>query len=427
MIEVMEDPHVAMDGRSVVDESSRRGSPEDAAAATAAAGRAVYAVFALAGLSFLSFASRLADVKRILALSPGQLGTVLLAVSAGAMVGLPASGWFTHRYGAAQAVRVGLGSSLVGLLVAGLGVDVVGSRWIVMAGLLFAGIGIGVWDVGMNLEGAAVEQRSGRSIMPRFHAAFSAGTVVGALVGALMTALEVPVIAHVAGSAALVGIAGLLAVGGFLPSHSAATDSAASAPVPDADPEHFGVGRAWRERRTLLIGVVVLTAACTEGTANDWMSVAMHEGHHLPAWAGVLGFATFLACMTIGRLVGTHLLDRHGRVTVLRALFVLALVGALLVVFGGRWLAFVGAALWGLGASLGFPVGMSAAADDPHRAAARMSVVSTVGYLAFLGGPPLLGFLGDHVGVLHALLFVGALAAVAVVLAPVVERPVSER
>ena len=101
------------------------------------------------------------------------------------------------------------------------------------------------------------------------------------------------------------------------------------------------------------------------------------------------------------------MLDRHGRVPVLRATSGLALVGAGLVVFGGPWLAFVGAALWGLGASLGFPVGMSAAADDPARAAARVSVVSTIGYAAFLVGPPLLGFVGDRVGVLRALLVVG--------------------
>ena len=59
-----------------------------------------------------------------------------------------------------------------------------------------------------------------------------------------------------------------------------------------------------------------------------------------------------------------------------------------------------GILVWGLGASLGFPVGMSAAADDPSRAAARVSVVATIGYAAFLAGPPLLGLLGDQIGTL---------------------------
>ena len=76
-----------------------------------------------------------------------------------------------------------------------------------------------------------------------------------------------------------------------------------------------------------------------------------------------------------------------------------------------------------MGASLGFPVGMSAAADDPARAAARLSVVSTIGYLAFLGGPPLLGYLGDHTGVLYALLAVAAFLVPALLAVPAVREP----
>jgi cyanate permease len=74
------------------------------------------------------------------------------------------------------------------------------------------------------------------------------------------------------------------------------------------------------------------------------------------------------------------------------------------VVATAPWLVFVGIVVWGLGSSLGFPVGMSAAADDPARAAARVSVVSLIGYLAFLVGPPLIGFVGHEVGTLDALL-----------------------
>ena len=87
------------------------------------------------------------------------------------------------------------------------------------------------------------------------------------------------------------------------------------------------------------------------------------------------------------------------------------------------WLAFVGAAVWGVGAALGFPVGMSASADDAERAAARMSVVATIGYVAFLAGPPVLGLLGDQVGVLHSLLVVGALALLALAVVPAVREP----
>ncbi|HBX82773.1 MAG TPA: MFS transporter, partial [Propionibacteriaceae bacterium] len=120
-----------------------------------------------------------------------------------------------------------------------------------------------------------------------------------------------------------------------------------------------------------------------------------------------------------GRILGTRLLDSFGRIPVLRAMFASAIVGCLLVVFGPPWLAFIGAAIWGVGASLGFPVGMSAAADEPHRAHSRLSVVSTIGYLAFLAGPPLLGFLGDRVGVLRSLLVVAVISAAALLVVPV--------
>ena len=127
--------------------------------------------------------------------------------------------------------------------------------------------------------------------------------------------------------------------------------------------------------------------------------------------------------MTIGRILGTSLIDRHGRVAMVRGTFAMAVVGAAMVIFGGPVLAFAGAALWALGASLGFPVGMSAAADDPRMAAARVSVVSTIGYLAFLGGPPILGFLGDHIGVLRSLTVVGGMVALALLAVPAVREP----
>ena len=91
---------------------------------------------------------------------------------------------------------------------------------------------------------------------------------------------------------------------------------------------------AWLEPRTLLIGVVVFAAAFTEGTANDWLAVAFVEGHELEKWVGVLAFATFLTFMTLGRIVGTGLLDRYGRVPVLRVSFALAALGAAMVIYG---------------------------------------------------------------------------------------------
>jgi cyanate permease len=95
-----------------------------------------------------------------------------------------------------------------------------------------------------------------------------------------------------------------------------------------------------------------------------------------------------------------------------------SLVGVLVVVFGpDLGTAFAGMVLWGLGAALGFPTGMSAAADDPQHAAGRVSAVATIGYIAFLAGPSLIGLIGDHTGVLRALTVTACLAAVGLAVA----------
>ena len=370
-------------------------------------------VFAVNGFAFASWMSRVPDVRQLLDLTPGMLGVVLLSISAGSLIGLPVAGRVTHRFGAAASVRMGMALVVPGVVLAALAAQAWSSMPGVMAGLFLLGVGNGVWDVAQNLEGTNIEHGLGRAIMPWFHAAFSGGTVVGALVGAGLTWLRVPLIAHLGAVAALTVLAVLWGTARFLPAFE---DGVADGPATGAAAPQRS---AWREPRTLLIGLMVLAAAFTEGTANDWMAVAFVDGHDLDNALGVVALAVFLSFMTAGRILGTHLLDRYGRVPVLRILFSAAIIGCLLVVFGNTVLAFVGCAIWGVGASLGFPVGMSAAADDPARAPARLSVVSTIGYTAFLAGPPLLGLLGDHVGVLRSLLVVGAMSALAIVVAGV--------
>jgi MFS family permease len=370
-------------------------------------------VFGFNGFAMASWMSRIPDIKQSLDLTPGALSLLLLAISAGSLLGLPLAGRVAHRIGAAKTVRLGLFLAMPGQTVAAVAVQFGHSPWLVVPGLVFVGFGYGIWDVSQNFEGTRIETALGKAIMPWFHAAFSGGTVVGALIGAGLTQLKVPVLAHIA----VVVVIGLVAVlwgtGQFLPTLDEGVDQETH------DARMKGQKSAWLEPRTLLVGTIVLAAAFAEGTANDWMAVAFVEGHHLSNALGVVAFAVFLLFMTAGRILGTGLLDRYGRVVVLRILFAMAIVGCLLVVFGPTWLAFVGAAIWGVGASLGFPVGMSAAADDPARAPLRLSVVTTIGYTAFLAGPPLLGFLGDHFGVLRALIVVGALSLIAMLVVPI--------
>ena len=169
---------------------------------------------------------------------------------------------------------------------------------------------------------------------------------------------------------------------------------------------------------------MVLAFTLAEGSANDWLALALVDGYDARHFVGVAGFALFVVAMTTGRLLGPLLLDRFGRVPVLLGSAAAAFAGLLLVIVSGEpAVAAVGIVVWGLGAALGFPVGISAAADDPRRAARRVSVVSTIGYGAFLAGPPLLGFVGNEVGTLDSLYVVMAAMVPAAVLVLAVRRP----
>ncbi len=377
-----------------------------------AARNSVAAVFFLNGLLFASMVSRIPDLRSGLGLSNGGLGLLLLTIAMGSLVSLPLTGALVARVGSAAVVLTATAAAAAGQTLAAVGTDVIGGIPVVAAGLALYGVGSGSWDVAMNIEGAEVERRLGRTIMPRFHAGFSLGTVVGALLGVPVVAAGTPLLAHLPVVSWLALAATVAAVRAFLPVEPVMEGSSSAA-------------RAWLEPRTLLIGVVVLAFAVTEGSANDWLALALVDGHDTPRWVGVAGFAAFVTAMTTGRVLGTTVIDRYGRVATLRATAALAGVGLLVLVFGSGGVVAPAILLWGLGASLGFPVGMSAAADDPRGAAARVSVVSTIGYAAFLAGPPLLGALGDHVGTLRALLAVAVLLVPALLVLGAVREPVT--
>jgi len=310
------------------------------------------------------------------------------------------------------------------VVIIGFGATVFSSPALVTVGLLLWGFGNGAVDVMMNVEGAAIEKQSGKTILPLFHAFFSFGTVIGAGLGVVAIALGVSVVVHLSIMAALIVVIAFVSIAN-VPAREATLDT------PDPD-EKLGWRErlsitlsAWREPRTYALGVIMLGMAFAEGGANDWLALGVVEGHGADPALGAAGLAVFSVSMTVVRTFGGPLVDRFGRVATLRVLALTATVGLLLFILAPSIpLVFVGAALWGAGVSLGFPLGMSAAADDPARAAARVSATATIGYIAFLAGPPLLGLISEQIGLLNTLYILVALI-IASGLASPAARPIA--
>ncbi len=362
---------------------------------------AIFAIFFATGLGFATWASRVPSVKAGLGINDFEVGILLFASGAASIIGLSLANVALARWGARRGLLAGILTFALGILIVGLGVQTLSSFAVTAAGLAVMGMGMGSTDVMMNVEGAAIEQATNRTIMPLFHALFSLGTVAGASVGVAMTAWGIGVAAHLWSVGAIIVIGGAFAVA-FVPPREANDDTAADTPTRR---ERFAaVAAVWRDPRTYAIGVIMLGMAFAEGGANDWLPLAVVDGHSGTEAQGAIALTVFSVAMTAGRALGGPVVDRFGRVWTLRILAITAVTGLITFILATSMpIALVGVALWGLGASLGFPLGMSAAADDPTKAAASVSAAATIGYVAFLCGPPILGWISHEIGLLPTL------------------------
>ncbi|QHW33831.1 MFS transporter [Paenibacillus rhizovicinus] len=364
---------------------------------------AIYFIFALPGFAIASWVSRTPTIRDDLGATTSQMGWIIFGLAIGSIIGLTLSSHLIAHKGGRFVMIAGLVISSIGLVIVGLGGSWLTNGIVVFLGLAVFGFGNGICDVAMNVEGTAVERAARKSLLTGFHAAFSVGTLLGAMAGSAAIKLGIPVPVHMALAVAVILLSILYAYR-LVPAGTGKETGGESAEPPMRASERMAI---WKERRTILIGIIVLGMAFAEGSANDWLPLVMVDGYKVTPALGSFAFGLFVAAMTIGRAAGGKLLDRFGRVVVLRASALFAIAGLLIVIFGHSYgIAASGIVLWGLGAAFGFPVGLSAAGDDPRGVAARVSAVSTAGYLAFLVGPPLLGIIGDSVSLLRALIVV---------------------
>ncbi|CAH0211610.1 MFS transporter [Microbacterium sp. Bi121] len=370
---------------------------------------AIFAIFLASGVSIATWASRVPDIKSALDISNSQIGLLLLGMGVASIIGISTGPAVMARTGARRGMLSTMILLSIGLALVGVGTTVFAAFPIVIVGLALFGFGNGALDVMMNVEATAIEQEAGKTILPLFHAFFSFGTVIGAGIGWVATNAHLSVVLHAAVVATAILVAAFVCIAN-VPNREAVLDPQEPGEKPHWRERMHVALSAWREPRTYALGVVMLGMSFAEGGANDWLALGTAEDHGGGTAMGAAALTVFSVCMTTVRIFGGPLVDRFGRVLVLRTLSVAAAVGILLFILAPSLpLVFIGAALWGIGASLGFPLGMSAAADDPAKAAARVSAAATIGYIAFLGGPPVLGVISEHIGLLNTLFILVAL------------------
>ncbi|TYK48127.1 MFS transporter [Actinomadura decatromicini] len=374
---------------------------------------AVTLAFAAHGTFGTAWVARIPQIKEHLGLSAGMMGVALLGAPVGVVIAVRFAGRIVARWGS-RATTIGGGlAGAASLVPLGLAWDLPA----LIVALLLMGASLGLMDVAMNAQGVAVERGYGRPLMSGLHGAFSIGTLVAALVGSGMAQAGAPVPMHLAGAAAVLAV--LIAVGCrdlLDPSH----DTLDAVPVPDDRPS--GTAAAVRASRwpLLMLGVIGLCSFVGEGAMADWSAVYLREDLGTGPGAAGLGFAGCAVAMTLGRLAGDRVVARFGPVPVLRAGSLLAALGLGLGLAAGHPAAAVcGFTVFGLGVAVVAPVTFSAAGNVPGvPAATGISRVTGVGYLGLLGGPPVIGFVAQGVGLTWALAVPVGLVGLIVLLAP---------
>ena len=398
----------------------------------------VFALYATAGLLVGVWSGSIPLVAHRAGVTPGVLGVLVLVSSAGIVAGANVGGRVQQRSGS-------IGLCICGLGLAGFGAFVVGfsgDAWLLCCAFTIFAFGMGLNDVGMNMQAVLVERAYRRPIMAAFHAFFSLGGAVGALTILVTVGLRwtVPGQLTFAGAVAVALVA--LAAPALVRKaeeppgpQDAATEPAtpvASAGAGDdivlgptgwpeyrrdTEPEPPRRARAPRvpmTRVAWLLGICALALMCTEGVAIDWSALQLTQAFGAAAGVSAFGYGVFAVAMTGGRLVVDRVAARVGPAAVLRAGALLGAAGLVVVVVSPSiWLALAGWGALGLGLCGGVPQVFTAAGNQQHSAVV-LSRVLTLGYVGIFGGPALIGLFAQATSVTLAMLLPLVLLLVAV-------------
>lgn len=369
---------------------------------------ALFAAFFAGGFLMATWITRTPAIREGLGLSIAEMGLVFLGLSLGSIPSLIFAPVLIHRAGArlmtllGEALPLALPMPLPGGVVTVLGLGLVGF------GSVFL-------DIAMNVAAGVIEARRGKPVLTTLHACFSFGEAVGAFFGFGCVYLAVSPMTHFLMAVGLMALVFLLST-----LRLNEVEALVRASGEEAEKKTGALKPKLRITGSLIAAVIVVfVVALCEGTANDWLPILLRESMNASTSFAALAFAVFASGLAAVRFSGTFWLMRFGKRRVLMGSALLALIGLLVIIFFKAPLfVMLGVVFWAAGAALGFPVALSAGAamgeGDP---AARMSLLSSAGYGAFLAGPPTLGFIGEEMGLSASFGLVALLMLLPVLLA----------
>ncbi|TWW02544.1 MFS transporter [Chitinophaga pinensis] len=341
---------------------------------------AVSALFFLTGLCFSSWASRIPAIQHKLNLSEGELGGMLLALPIGSILSMPVAGVLVSRYGSRYVLMTA--GLLYAFILPTLGLTT--TAWQLFSCLVLFGFCGNLANIAVNTQAVLVEAMYGRSIMASFHGLWSLGGFTGASIGSGMSALGILPYQHFLVIMILAIIIVAVAI-----RHVVSHD----APATGEKTPLF----AWPDKVLLILGIIAFCSMICEGTMFDWSGVYFRKVIEAPEKTAGLGYTAFMSTMAAFRFVADWLTTRFGFKRMLQISGGLTAGGLLIAVLLPYFpTAILGFLLVGAGVSSVVPLVYSAAGRSKTLSPGMaLAAVSTIGYLGFLAGPPLIGFVAQ--------------------------------
>ena len=354
---------------------------------------AVSAFFFCQGLCFASWASRIPDIKTTLQLSDAALGSILFALPAGQLTAMPFSGRLVTHFGSKKVLRICVVLYAICLTNIGLATQ----AWHLAAGLFMFGICGNMCNISVNTQAIGAEKLYERPIMTSFHGVWSIAGFTGAAIGLLMMAQNISPYIHFWIIAALVFVTIVTTQKYLQWGRAAPAEKKSFFSKPDAI--------------LVQLGVIGFFSMASEGAMFDWSGVYFKDVVHAPASFIALGYLCFMIAMAFGRFIGDKLIAKHGRPKMLRISGILISTGLFTsVIFPNIITATIGFLIVGFGVSSIVPMVFSAAGKHSKiPPGMALAAVSSISFLGFLMGPPLIGYIAELFGLRYSFAVIGLL------------------
>lgn len=331
------------------------------------------------GLAFASWASRIPIIKAQLQLTEAQLGTILLMLPVGQLVTMALSGKLVSKYGSHRVLPIT--AIIYGIILCSIAFAT--NAWQLGACLFLFGVVGNMCNISVNTQGVLVEGIYNKPIMASFHGVWSLAGFTGALMGLAALNLDLSTLTHFTIICSLT-VMNVIANRLYL--------------APPADTVAKKKMSAFKPDSVLIsLGIVGFCSMATEGAMFDWSGVYFHDIVLAPERLVILGYASFMIMMAMGRFIGDRIIRRIGRQHTLQFAGILMFTGMMLsVVFPNIYSCTIGFMLVGLGVSCNVPTVYSIAGTHSKiPSGVALAMVSSISYLGFLMGPPLIGYIAE--------------------------------